>query len=73
MKVRLTLLADGCTLGITLAHVLFDGTRWPQFAEHLAQHYVAAAGGPPADPERLLHPCDRRQLSAEHMARQLLG
>lgn len=73
MRVRLTQLDDGSLLGFTFCHSLFDGTRWPAFAAHLAARYVAAAGGPQPGKEQLLRPCDRRQLSVKHMKAQLLG
>ncbi|PRW20583.1 putative acetyltransferase isoform X2 isoform A [Chlorella sorokiniana] len=73
MRVRLTQLDDGSVLGFTFCHSLFDGTRWPAFASHLAARYVAAAGGQQPGKEQLLRPCDRRQLSVEHMKAQLLG
>lgn len=73
MGVRLTQLADGDVLGITFAHALFDGTRWPAFAAHLAHRYAKAAGGSATDAAALLCPCDRRLLSVEGMRSQLLG
>jgi hypothetical protein len=47
--------------------------RWPAIAGHLAARYREAACGTPADPALLLRPTDRRLLSSEHMAEQLLG
>jgi hypothetical protein len=47
--------------------------RWPAIAAHLAARYREAASGTPADPALLLRPTDRRLLSSEHMAEQLLG
>lgn len=73
MRVRLTQLEDGSVLGFTFCHALFDGTRWPDFAAHLAARYVAAVGGAAPPKEALLRPCDRRLLSVEHMRAQLLG
>ncbi len=73
MRVRLTQLDDGSILGFTFCHSLFDGTRWPAFATHLAARYVAASGGPQPGKEELLRPCDRRQLSMEQLSKQLLG
>ncbi|PSC71001.1 Histone acetyltransferase GCN5 [Micractinium conductrix] len=73
LKVRLTKLSDGDVLGVTYCHALFDRTRWPAFMAHLAERYRQAATGGAADPAVLLHPADRTLLSAEHMAKQLLG
>lgn len=58
-----------------------DGVRWPALASHLAARYRQAAaerqpGAAPQLPEdaaQLLHPGDRRRLSLEHMAAELLG
>lgn len=73
MRVRLTQLDNGSVLGFTFAHALFDGTRWPTFAAHLAARYVAAAGGPQPGKDQLLRPCDRQLLSVKHLKKQLLG
>lgn len=43
MKVRLTRLADGDILGITLSHCLTDGMRWPGFLTHFAARYRSDA------------------------------
>lgn len=43
MKVRLTRLADGDILGITLSHCLTDGMRWPGFLKHFAARYRSDA------------------------------
>ena len=40
---------------------------------HLAARYRQAAFGEAPDPSHLLRPTDRRLLSSEHMAGQLLG
>ena len=53
--------------------MLFDGTRWPQFAAHLGARYREAVTGAPADPAALLAPADRGLLSVQHLAPLLLG
>ena len=45
LKVRLTPLADGCVVGITLAHAVADGLRVPLLLDALAEHYRRAAAG----------------------------
>lgn len=55
--------------------------RWPALAGHLAARYRQAAAQRtlgagvrlPENAAELLQPGDRRQLSVEHMAAQLLG
>ncbi|PRW20453.1 concanavalin A-like lectin glucanase [Chlorella sorokiniana] len=78
MKVRLTKLADGDILAITLSHIITDGMRWPALAAHLAARYRQAVAqrqlgiALPDNAAELVQPCSRRLLSAAHMAGELL-
>lgn len=75
-QVKLCKLADGDVLGIAYSHALFDGTRWPAFARHLAARYQQACGGGGAAGSALegalLKPCDRGLLTWACMATVLL-
>ena len=73
MRVRVTLVADGTILAVTLCHIITDGVRWPALMAHLAARYREAAHGVMPKAGQLLAPTDRRLLSSEHMAKQLLG
>lgn len=42
-QVRLTRLADGDILAVTLSHTITDGMRWPALLAHLASRYRQAA------------------------------
>ncbi|KAI3430263.1 hypothetical protein D9Q98_004859 [Chlorella vulgaris] len=67
MKVRLTRVADGAILSVTLCHVITDGVRWPALMAHLAARYRQSATGKLPDPQHLLKPSDRTLLSSSHM------
>lgn len=55
-----------------------DGMRWPALAAHLAARYRQAVAQQqlgiqlPENAAELVQPCDRRLLSAAHMAGELL-
>ena len=79
----------GCILALTLAHIVADGIHWPALLQHIAARYrQAAAGsvvvggssssgtgtGTALEAQLLLDASvDRRQLSVEGMATELLG
>jgi hypothetical protein len=53
-KVQLTLLVDGCVLGITLSHTITDGMHWPALMRHIAARYRQVSGGKEASAEELV-------------------
>lgn len=75
MKVRLTRLADGDILALSLAHVICDGMHFPQLSTHLAARYrqCAPSSGTLPDPSELVRPTDRTLLSLEHFKRCACG
>jgi hypothetical protein len=73
-KAKLSRLADGDVLGLTLSHVVTDGAHWPALLRHLAARYREAAGGAPPAPGELLAPdCGKAGLSSAALREPLLG
>jgi hypothetical protein len=74
MKVRLTRLADGDVLGITLSHVVTDGMHWPALHAHVAARYRQAASGRPAPAGELLAAdAGKAGMSVEALRKKLPG
>lgn len=59
-KCQLTLLSDGCILGISLSHVLTDGMHWPMLMRHIAARYRQIATGHEASTDELVPLVDRK-------------
>jgi len=70
LKLRLTRLADGAVIGVSLAHVVADGTRFPDLAAHLAARYRQIARGEAPDPASLIEASDRGLMSLKGFVEQ---
>jgi len=68
-KVQLTLLVDGCVLGITLSHTITDAIRWPNLVRHLAARYRSFSSGHEPDPQELI---DQKMTRSEGLSLQQL-
>ncbi len=74
-KVQVTLVQDGCILGIALSHLLTDGMHWPKLMRHIAARYRQVTTGQEAAPEELISQLITRQegLSLEQLQKKLGG
>ena len=74
-KVQLTLLVDGCVLGITLSHTITDAIRWPNLVRHLAARYRSIVSGYEPKVEELISQMMTRSegLSLQQLKSKLDG
>ena len=63
LRVRLTRLADGDILALTLAHAVADGPCMTALASHLGARYRQVVSGEEPAAADLVYPCDRRGFS----------